>query len=205
MVKTTSRGFSFVEVSLIMGMTLGILTLVGMFFSRGQRYAAETRTYAEAQSAATSLLRKMSDNLYRCSYEQRQIASGCAFFLSHAPLENDSKKLELSYSGQIAWKKWLGYRFDSTNKTIYQGELPLRDFHYDLTIAPTTLIDAETAATNPSISWKPLPGKVRNFSIGTADQRVRVRMTTEALTPIAGSQAEREITVSVSGEIALYN
>lgn len=205
MVTRDSRGFTIIEVSLVMGLTFALLTLIGVYFSRGQRYATESRVYSEAQTTATSLLRKMSDRLYHCSYQQRQLAAGCGFFLSYEPIGDEPMKIELSHSGQIAWKKWLGYRFDSATKTVYQGERPLAALHYDLAHPPSPLIDAGNAVNDGTITWKPLPGTVRTFALSTAGQRARIRLTTEAEAPVAGSDSHREVTVSVTGEVALYN
>ncbi len=202
--RSTKRGFTFVEVSLAMGLTLGLLTLIGIYFSRGQRYAAETRAYAEAQSSATNLMRRISDELYKGAYSHRKPEANGIVFLSYGAVDNETSRVELERtSGRIAWKKWVGFFHNPQQKTVYQGVLPLTTTLFDLAHSPDPEITFNDFVETARVT--PLPGKVRNFSIRTLNHRVQIDLTTEALVPVTGSDNEREIVVKVSGEVAIYN
>lgn len=206
MVKSAQRGFTFIEISLAMGMTLALLTLIGVYFARGQRYAAETRAYAEAQSGASTLLRKISDQLYRGSYQQRKVDASEILFLSYGANESETLRVELERtSGRIAWKKWVGFYHDPASKTVYKGELPLRNTLYDLTTPADPDISLDDFRTNHEVIRTPMPGKVREFRIQTVNRRVKVELVTEAFASITGNDTDKEIVVRVSGEVAIYN
>lgn len=206
MVRKNHRGFTIIEVSLVMALTLGLLSLIGIYFSRGQSYAAQTRSYADAQSAATSILRRISDQAYRGTLRQRDVQADGLVFLSYGAAENDVARVELERNtGKIVWKKWVGYYFDPTQKTVYQGELPLLTKLYDLGTPAEPAMTIADFRTDPRVAKVPMPGKVRDFRVSTVNKRIRIQITTEAMAPIAGNDSQKEITVQVSGEVAVYN
>lgn len=206
MVRIRSRGFTFIEVSLVMAFTLGLLTLIGLYFAKGQRYSAQTRAYVEAHSYATTIVRRVTDQAYRCTLSQRDIDADAVVLLSYGALESDPNKVELEFgTGRIAWKKWVGFYFDSDQKTVFQGELPLIDELYNLEDDAEPRLKVTDLRTDPAVKRTPLPGKVRNFRVSTVGDRLRVEVTTESQAAVSGNESEKLFTVKVTGEVAIYN
>lgn len=206
MVRRARAGFTLIEIGVVISLTLGLLALVGVYFARGQRYAAESRAYAEAQSAATAILRSMTEELGYCAFDPRVVEPGCAFFLSYRPADDDEAVLDLTNSGQILWRKWIGYYLDPTLQQVVRGELALRTPLDDLTTGtPDPEMSPSDFRTSSDVTRRPFPGKVRAFSVATMDQRIRIVLTTESVAPIVDHDSQKEITITVEGEIAFYN
>ena len=206
MVRFRPRGFTIIEVSLVMAFTLGLLTLIGLYFAKGQRYATQTRAYVEAHSCATTIVRRVTDQAYRCTLQQRDIDADAVVLLSYGALESDLLKVELEFgTGRIAWKKWVGYYFDSDKKTVFQGELPLTDELYDLKDDAEPQLTVTDLRADSAVKRIPLPGKVRKFRVSTVGNRLRVEVTTESQAAVSGNESEKQFTVNVTGEVAIYN
>jgi hypothetical protein len=196
-----------VEVAMVMTLTLTLMTLMAAYFVRGQRYAAETETYSSVQRSANTLLRKMTDDIYRSSVEQIEVGTNRVIFLSFGPTDDNEPELELEpTTGKIVWKKWVGYYHDVGQETVFRGELPLDSTISDLSTAASPAVDLLTFPTLGGVSRRPLPGKVRSFSVTQIQDRIRLRLTTWGRSPIvANSDALREVVVSVQTEVALLN
>lgn len=201
------RGSSLVEVGLVMTLTLTLMTLMSLYFVRGQRYAAETEAYSSVQRAANNLLRQMTDDIRR-SAEEIHVSSGCVIFLSFAPIAEEEPGTGLQLepgTGKILWKKWIGYYHDAAQETLFRAEDPLDDQLTDPSTAPE--VDPVLFRTAPEISRRALPGKVRAFSAsGSGPRLIKLRLTTRGRSPISGaSEAQREIEVTVATEAAVLN
>jgi type II secretory pathway pseudopilin PulG len=202
-----SRGFTVVEVSLVMLLTLVLMTLMASYFVRGKHYAAETETYSSAQRSANALLRHMADDIYRSSDQQLDVKPGSVVFLSFAPATGGEPLLELQPgTGKILWKKWVGYYHDATSGTIYRGELPLSPPIPEVSTPAQPATDALLFRTEPAVRRQPMPGQIRSFSVAQVGRRVRFRLTTWGRAPIVtNTDAQRDVEVSVETEIALLN
>ncbi len=206
MVKQRPNGFTIIEIAIIMTLTLGLLTLVGVYFTRGQKYAAQTQVYAEAQGAATTIMRRISEQAYRGTLSQRDVQADGLVFLSYGALGDESARIELEHNtGKITWKKWVGFYFVPAQKTVYQGELSLQTKLYELSTPAAPAMTVNDFKTDTRVARVPMPGKVRDFRVSTINQRIRVQLTTENLAPVSGNENTKEITVQVSGEVAVYN
>jgi hypothetical protein len=192
---------------MVMTLTLALMTLMALFLVRGQRYAAEIETYSSVQSSANTLLRKMTDDIYRSSADQVVVGGSGLIFLSFGPTDDDQPPLELeATTGKILWKKWVAYYLDGPSETIYRGELPLADTLTDLSVAAAPAVDLATFPSAPGVSLRTLPGKVKAFSVTQMGDRIRLRLRTRGMAPIsARTDAQREVEVSVETDVALLN
>ena len=208
MVRRACRGFTVLEVSLVMLLTFLLLGLVSMFLLRGKHYAAETEVYSSAQRTANAILRKITDDVYHSTVEHIKVTSGSVVFLSFEPSDPDQPFLDLEpNSGKIRWKKWVGFYHNDDEQTVYRGELALHSVLSNLDDTPSPIVEALDFKVSPDVSRQPLPGKVSEFSVARIDDRIRVQLTTreEASIVTNNNPDQRVVTVSVQADVALLN
>lgn len=202
-------GFTVVEVALVMTLTLTLLSLMGFYMVRARRFAAETETYSSVQSSANTLLRRMTDELYRSSSKQVVIEPGGLIFLSFGPLSDEEPGPELQLdpeTGKIVWKKWVGFYFDESSERIFRGELALDETLLDLDTPAVPAVELSTFRALPAVKRQPEPGRVISFSATQMGNRVRLRLRTHGEAPIvAETQQQKEVEVSVETEVSLLN
>lgn len=201
------RGFSLVEVSLIMGLTFLLMGLVTAFFLRGKQYLAETETYSSTQRAANALLRKISDDVYHSTVHQIRVLSGNIAFLSFGATSDDAAPIVLDpLTGKIVWRKWVGYSFAPQEEKIYRGELELTSTTMDPEVQLPVPMAAAGFALGPGVTRHPLPGRVRDFSVARINDRIRLSVTTWDIAPVVTrTESEREVVITVQTEVALLN
>lgn len=203
-----SRGFTVVEVSIVMTITFMLLTLTTAFLLRGKAYAAETETYASTQRTANTLIRKMSDDIYRTTLDQVQVDNGSVAFLSFGPTSSSEPPVTLDpLTGRICWKKWVGFSLNTDDHTIYRGELELAGYSINPQVTPPVpMVDAAGFATDPAVSRQPLPGRVRDFTVAKIDDRIQLSVTTWGESPIVTDDpSRREVVVTVRTELTLLD
>lgn len=202
-------GFTVVEVAMVMTLTLTLLTLMGMYMVRGQRYAAETETYSSVQSSANTLLRRITNELYRSSSKQVVVEPGGLIFLSFGPTaaEEPGRDLELDpETGKIIWKKWVGFYFDENSETVLRGELALEEKILDLDTPVEPAMDLPTFRVLPTVRRHPEPGRVKSFSATLIGNRVRLRLRTHGVAPVVThTEEQKQVEVSVETEVSLLN
>ena len=203
-------GFTLVEVSLVMSLTLTLLALMGFYLVRGQRFAAETETYSSVQSSANTLLRRMTNELYRSSSKQVVVEPGVGLiFLSFGAKPGEDPPLDLQLdpeTGKILWTKWVGFTFDKASETITRGELALTENLLDLDTPAQPAIDISLFRTLPEVRRQPQPGRVKSFTASKVGNRVHLRLRTHSTAPIATQTDEqRQVEVSVETEVSLLN
>ena len=204
-----SPGFTLVEVGLVMTLTLTLLTLMGVFLVRGQRFAAETETYSTVQSSANTLLLRMTNELYRSSSKQVVVEPGGLVFLSFGAKPDEEPPLDLQLdpeTGKILWKKWVGFYFDEGSQTIFRGELGLSENLLDLDTPAEPAIDLPLFRTLPEVRRVPEPGRVKSFQASKVGNSVHLRLRTHGSAPIATQTDEqRQVEVSVETSVSLLN
>lgn len=193
-----------------MTLTLTLLTLMGAFLARGQRFAAETETYASVQSSANTLLRRMTNELYRSSSKQVVVEPGVGLvFLSFGAKPGEEPPVDLqldSETGKIQWKKWVGFTFDEATETITRGELALSENLLDLDSPAEPAMDLVLFRTLPDVRRQPEPGRVKSFTASKVGNRVHLRLRTHGTVPIATQTDEqRQVEISVETEVSLLN
>jgi hypothetical protein len=204
------RGFSLVEVAVIMTLTLTLLALTAGYFVRGQRYAAETETYSSVQRTASQALRRMTNDIYRANADQMSTAGQSIAFLSYAPALQQGTELELQTgagagAGSILWKKWQGFFYDDATDTLYRGEVKL--------VAPVALpadalpaLEAADFPTAGSLVRERLPGQISKCTFTRLGRRVRIELAAIGQAPISVQKNEqREVEIQVTTEVSVIN
>lgn len=210
MVRHRFRGFSLVEVAVIMTLTLSLLTLTASYFVQGQRYAAETETYSTVQRAASGALRRMTDDIYRANAAQMSCSGQAIAFLSYAAPLGEGPELELSSAsgadvGKIVWKKWLGFYYDADEKALYRGEVPIATPTTSPADATPSIAAADFQAATGLVKQR-LPGEVEEFAVTQLGRRVRIELTVQGRASISVQQeSQRDVKVSVRTEVAVLN
>lgn len=208
--KKSRHGLSLLEAVIVFSMMVALMILVTMFFTRGQRYATSTETYASVQRQATVLLGRVTDEMFRGTRQQMLVGADNdeVAFLSFAPNEPntaDDPAVEFdATTGQLVWKKWVVFNYDLPSKQVRRLETPLATQTSDLSgpVSP----EGDFAMFRANSGWRPIGRDVRRFEIHPSVGGVSVSVTVGKEMPVSALTAEqKDVFVNVRMEVNLVN
>lgn len=207
--RSKRSGFTLIEAAIVLALTAALLALLAMYFVRGQRYAADTETYATVQRQSSIVLRKLTSDLATGAYQHLDTSpdGDAVWFLSSGPTAEGQPYVEFrEENGKIFWKKWVCYYFDAASGTVMRAEQPLASPDSELLAPPSPAADVETFRTSPAVARQPVGRQISRFRASRTTRGVQIRLATMAEAPLTNSTADqRETEVEVSSEIMLIN
>ena len=202
-------GFTLIEAAIVFALMAALMTLVSMYFVRGQRYQADTETYATVQKNSSVVLRKVTSDLYTGTVKEMQVspAEDAVWFLSSRPNGPDQPFLQFdAKTGKIVWRKWVCYYYDSVGKALVRAEVPLDPPDSELLMPPTPAVSLAFFQTSPSVTKQPVGRRVNEFRVGRTTKGVIVSLSTQAEAPLTNTEAnDRLVQVQISSEVTLIN
>jgi hypothetical protein len=187
----------------------GLLTLVTMYFVRGQRYAVDTETYSTVQRNTAVVLRKVSSDLYAATSKQLDVSPGedAIWFLSSRPTAPDQPDLDFNLTtGKIFWRKWVCYYFDAPTERVIRAELALDTPDSELLAPPARPLSAGFFQTSPDVERQPVGRHVQAFRVSRTSSGVFVSVRTHAEAPLTNSNGQdRQVEVHLSSEVTMLN
>lgn len=204
------RGVTLLEAVIVFSLMAGLMTLVTMFFVRGQRYTIATETYATVQRQATAVLGRITDEMYKGARRQMVVGTDNrdVVFLSFSPVdpagpEEPAVQFE-STTGRLVWKKWVAFTYDESSKEVRRVEVPLASPVTDLAVP--VVPEPDLPALRTSSTARPIGRDVSRFEVYPSAGGVSVSVTVGRLMPVAAlSEAQKDVSVNVKMEVNLLN
>lgn len=177
MVSNRYRGSTLIEVMIFAAILLGLMVTVTAFLIQGRRYARQTESYGYAQSEATKIIRRLSDDLYRGAQEYSRREPSQMFFLSSLP-EPGSPPVEFDpNTGKTLWHRWVYYSYDSSAREVVRATIPLNTPTSSLTQVPAPAVSFSDFAGLPDL--RTVGVGVESFVVTSIDVAVyQVEVTT---------------------------
>lgn len=209
MVAPRPRGSSLIEVGLVFTLLAGLLTLVAIFFVRGQRYATDTETYATVQRNSAMVLRKVTSDLAASTLQlmESSPSEDAVWFLSSRPAAPTDPYMEFNpTTGKIMWRKWVCYYHDAATQSVIRAEMPLDEPESEFLVAPARGVSLGFFQTSPDVVRQPVGQRVSFFRTVRTGNTVQVSLITQAEAPLTNSTAQdRLVEVRISSDVTLVN
>ena len=194
---------------MVFALTGVLLTLVTLYFVRGQRYATDSETYSTVQRNTAVVLRKITSDLYTATATQMEVSPGedAIWFLSSRPTAAGQPELDLnSATGKIYWRKWVCYYYDAASESVMRAEIALDTPDSELTALPARPLTQAYFQTSPNVLRQPIGMHVKAFQITRTPKGVYVAVRTHAEAPLTNTRGQdRRVEVSLASEVTLLN
>jgi prepilin-type N-terminal cleavage/methylation domain-containing protein len=177
------RGFTIVEVIICSVMMLVLLLGVYAMLTNGTRYARQTEAYAYAQREGVLVARALTNEVSNSVKNSAYTGSGWFEFLSGEPPDGSGLAFD-PISGKIIWRKWVGYYYRASDRTLVRAEIPL------------------TTPTSVAAPLPEPPGSPPTDFINAAIQRV-VGHSLDSFTAAVSSQGYWDFTIVTSYQAAV--
>lgn len=205
-----AAGITLIEVSIVLSLTLILMTILGVYLTKGQRFSLETDSYATAHNHASVVLRRVSDELFRASHRYLHTDGSGVTMLSYGQVSSgdpDEPFIEFEpINGKILWKKWVGFFLDASGK-IMRAQERLMSPDSELLVKPLPDIDTAYFRSLPVASLQPISRQVKKFEVAPSSERtVTITITTWAKTPVATMRdSDKDVEITVTTEVNLLN
>ncbi len=204
-------GITLVETSIVLSLVLILMTLLGAYLTKGQKFSLETDTYASVHNHASVVLRRISDELFRSSHRYLDNTDGRGVtMLSYGQISSsDPEEPFIEFepiNGKILWKKWVCIFLDGSGR-IMRAEERLATPDSELLTKPLPNVDTAYFRSLPLNSLRLVSREVKNFEVVRSSERtVTVSITTWARTPVAAARdSDKDVEITVSTEVNLLN
>lgn len=203
-------GITLIEVSIVLSLTLILMTILGTYLTKGQRFSLETDSYATVHNQASVVLRRVSDELFRSSHRYLHTDGSGVTMLSYGQVSGsdpDEPFIEFEpINGKILWKKWVGFFLDESGR-IVRGQERLVSPDSELLVKPLPNVDTAYFRSLPADRLQPISRQVKKFEvINSSERTMTISLTTWAKTPVATMQeSDKDVEITVTTEVNLLN